>query len=249
MASPQTENGYTRIANELLEALIATRIPGEVRRVFDHIMRMTYGYNRKTFETTHSEMAHALRTPRQRVTSSLQWLKAHRLIIGTEKCAGLDRNFKTTLGIQKDFEQWIHGTEKCAEQKSVPLTAQKSVPHTIIKEKRKKGRSENGTEKRSVQGFTVPAGATLSANGHPWIDADAWDDFVQHRAEIKKSLTALSVKKSIEFLSGFKSQQREIIDTSIRCRWQGLFPPKKPNTTDDVDGPRLRVLEVPSDVD
>lgn len=33
MANPQCENGYTRIANEILEALSKIRIPGEARRL------------------------------------------------------------------------------------------------------------------------------------------------------------------------------------------------------------------------
>ena len=46
MAMPQVENGYTRIANELLEALAKIRIPGEARQVFDVIMRKTYGFRK-----------------------------------------------------------------------------------------------------------------------------------------------------------------------------------------------------------
>ena len=45
MASPQVENGFTRIANELFEALARTRIPGEARQVLDLIFRKTYGIN------------------------------------------------------------------------------------------------------------------------------------------------------------------------------------------------------------
>ena len=47
MASPQIENGYTPIANEIMDALARTRIPGEVRQVLDYIFRKTYGWNKK----------------------------------------------------------------------------------------------------------------------------------------------------------------------------------------------------------
>ena len=33
MANPQTENGYTKIANEIMEALAHIRIPGEAMQV------------------------------------------------------------------------------------------------------------------------------------------------------------------------------------------------------------------------
>jgi len=38
MASPQLENGYTRIANELMEALARIRIPGEARQVKESLI-------------------------------------------------------------------------------------------------------------------------------------------------------------------------------------------------------------------
>ena len=46
MANPQKENGYTAIANEIMEALCRHRIPGEDRQVLDVIFRKTYGFNK-----------------------------------------------------------------------------------------------------------------------------------------------------------------------------------------------------------
>jgi len=54
MKSPQTENGYIKIANELWDALTGIRIPGEVRQVLDYIFRKTYGYNKKILVTSGS---------------------------------------------------------------------------------------------------------------------------------------------------------------------------------------------------
>lgn len=48
MANPQIENGYTRIANEIMDALAKIRIPGQARQVLDFILRKTYGWNKKT---------------------------------------------------------------------------------------------------------------------------------------------------------------------------------------------------------
>ena len=46
MAEPQKENGYTPIANEIMDALCRIRIPGEERQVLDCIFRKTYGWNK-----------------------------------------------------------------------------------------------------------------------------------------------------------------------------------------------------------
>lgn len=47
MASPQIEEGYTKIANEIMEALMKIRIPGEAMQMLLTILRKTYGYNKK----------------------------------------------------------------------------------------------------------------------------------------------------------------------------------------------------------
>ena len=47
MADPQLEKGYTKIANEILEALAKIRIPGEARQILDVILRKTYGWGKK----------------------------------------------------------------------------------------------------------------------------------------------------------------------------------------------------------
>ena len=47
MTTPQLENGYTKIANEILEALAKIRISGEARQMLDVIIRKTYGFNKK----------------------------------------------------------------------------------------------------------------------------------------------------------------------------------------------------------
>lgn len=43
--NPQVEEGYTRIANELYEAIIQTQMTVGSRKVLDVIIRHTYGYN------------------------------------------------------------------------------------------------------------------------------------------------------------------------------------------------------------
>ncbi len=48
MASPQAENGYTKISNEIMEQLSMIRIPGEARQVLDTILRKTYGWSKKS---------------------------------------------------------------------------------------------------------------------------------------------------------------------------------------------------------
>lgn len=78
-----------------------------------------------------------------------------------------------------------------------------------------------------------------------WVDLHSWEDFIQHRKDIKKPLSELAAKKSLQLLSLYRDQQREIIDTSIRNGWQGLFPPKVNSHSlrnNETQGPRKKLF-------
>jgi hypothetical protein len=58
------------------------------------------------------------------------------------------------------------------------------------------------------------------------IDANSWNEWVQHRKELKKTLTPSTIKKQITQLVEFNSlgmDTTEIINTSIAAGWAGLF--------------------------
>ena len=59
------------------------------------------------------------------------------------------------------------------------------------------------------------------------INKQAWDEFVQHRKDIKMPLSGLAAKKNKATLSKYSpEQQQEIVDATISNGWRGLFPPK-----------------------
>lgn len=100
MANPQIEGGYTRIANELLDALCRVNINGEARQVFDAILRKTYGYQKKSDVISISQIEKATGLPRRNVCRGIQRLKKMRLILTETK------NKETRYWIQKDWEKW-----------------------------------------------------------------------------------------------------------------------------------------------
>ncbi len=56
-----------------------------------------------------------------------------------------------------------------------------------------------------------------------WMNAEKWDEWVQYRKEIKKTLKPITTKKQILFLSKHKEDHEEILETSMMNGWQGLF--------------------------
>ncbi|WP_084288457.1 replication protein [Desulfovermiculus halophilus] len=57
MASPQCENGYTRLANELLEALARTRLAGQEYQAVLAIVRKTYGFGKKSDKISYGQLS------------------------------------------------------------------------------------------------------------------------------------------------------------------------------------------------
>lgn len=111
MASPQKENGYTAIANEIIEALARTRIPGEARQVLDVVIRLTYGWNRKYRRITYPEFTRRTNLNKGNVRRSLIKLTRHCLI---ERC-------EQGYCFQKDYEKWRPFPRKGVVNKDYPV--------------------------------------------------------------------------------------------------------------------------------
>ncbi len=59
------------------------------------------------------------------------------------------------------------------------------------------------------------------------INKKAWEEFEQHRKEIKKPLTDLGRAKAVKKLEGHNREiQQKMIDNSIDNKWTGIFPLK-----------------------
>lgn len=103
MASPQKEHGFTPIANELLEALCRTRLPGEARQVLDTVIRQTYGYGRSQDRLALSQISAATGLNRFAASRALAKLRAMRIVEVTKNGNKFDPN---TIKINKDWEKW-----------------------------------------------------------------------------------------------------------------------------------------------
>lgn len=58
----------------------------------------------------------------------------------------------------------------------------------------------------------------------------AWNDWVEHRKQMRKPLTQKAIEKQIKFLGGRPEPEIiEILNTAIEKNWQGLWPLNKSN--------------------
>lgn len=106
MANPQKEDGYTAIANELMEAIIAAPLGGGQVRLLLHLLRQSYGYNRKTASLSQSMFAEATGMHPKAVARELRDLEARRIVVVFR-----EGGKTSSYSIQKDYQQWQTGSE------------------------------------------------------------------------------------------------------------------------------------------
>lgn len=148
MAIPDLENGYTRIANEIVEALARVNLSAYESRVLWFILRKTYGWGKKTDWLTLSQFASCIGIDRRLVHRGIISLSSKKMII-------IDRDDKGNIryGIQKNFEKWKVSSKKMTvinrddrvSSKEMNRVSSKEIPtketitkETITKEKIKK---------------------------------------------------------------------------------------------------------------
>jgi phage replication O-like protein O len=105
MANPQPEN-YTKVSNELLEALCRIRIPGEAVQVLYYIIRRTYGFGKKKDAISLSQFSKGTGLSRQNSSRAIKKLVKKNIIKVSKE------GYITEYEIQKDYEKWINEEEK-----------------------------------------------------------------------------------------------------------------------------------------
>jgi len=101
MSSPQLENGYTPIANELLEALFQSELSRCEYQIVLAIIRKTYGYHKKMAELSNSQLALMTGIDRRNVGRTIRALSEKNILL-----RGTDTNTHT-IGLNKQYKEWF----------------------------------------------------------------------------------------------------------------------------------------------
>jgi len=124
MANPQIEDGHTKIANEIMDALCKIRIPGEERQILDVILRKTYGWNKCEDAISLSQFVEMTGIIKTHVIRAINGLLSKKVIIVTEKGNAPAKVYK----INKDYEQWEPLPKKVMLPKKVISITEKGNP-------------------------------------------------------------------------------------------------------------------------
>lgn len=138
MASPQKENGFTPIANEILERLVNIDLLGAEFRVLLFIIRKTYGYHKKQDRISFTQFESGTGISRQTINKTIKNLVAKGLIVKICLPGG-----NIGYSFIKDHENWVVKTHLLVKGKWVTSkdvftkTSKDVLTHKRKKEKTK----------------------------------------------------------------------------------------------------------------
>ena len=223
------DDGYTRFANELLEAIASADLTARQLKVMLAYVRKTYGFNKKTDRIADEQIAQLTGLSRQNVN------KAKKELISMN-CLFMDGN---QIGVNREVSAWQFS--KCLqvsnfvsklETKSVSkletLNVSKLETHKRHSLKIKENINKPPISPKKVSQKFDPLETELP----DWLSAETWLSWVTYRKEIGKSIKSKqSVTQAINVLcrsleKGYTPE--EIINQSIASGWQGIFEPKTP---------------------
>ncbi|HDW8363575.1 TPA: replication protein [Escherichia coli] len=223
------DDGYTRLANELLEAIASADLTARQLKVMLAYVRKTYGFNKKTDRIADEQIAQLTGLSRQNVN------KAKKELISMN-CLFMDGN---QIGVNSEVSAWQFS--KCLqvsnfvsklETKNVSkletLNVSKLETHKRHSLKTKENINKPPISPKKVSQKFDPLETELP----DWLSAETWLSWVTYRKEIGKSIKSKqSITQAINVLSrslekGYTPE--EIINQSIASGWQGIFEPKTP---------------------
>lgn len=147
MASPQKENGFTPIANEILEQLVKIHLLGaEISMVF-FVIRKTWGYQKKEDIISFSQFQKGIGISRMTISKTIKNLVSRKILVKTPLLGG-NMSFK----FNKDYDKWLVKTPLLVKSKWVTSkdaytkTSKATYTHKRKKEIYTKERSEETSQ-------------------------------------------------------------------------------------------------------
>ena len=146
MANPQKENGFTPIANEIMERLVNTPLLGAEFQVLLFIIRKTYGYHKKQDRISFTQFEKATGLSRPTINKTIKNLIIKGMIVKIYLPEG---NIGYTF--IKDHEKWVVKTHLLVKGKWT--TSKDVLTNTgkhVLTHKRKKDNTKDIAETSSA---------------------------------------------------------------------------------------------------
>ena len=224
------DDGYTRFANELLEAIASADLTARQLKVMLAYIRKTYGFNKKTDRIADEQIAQLTGLSRQNVN------KAKKELISMN-CLFMDGY---QIGVNKEVSAWqfskclqVSNLVSKLETQNVSKLETGRVSKLETHKRHSLKTTKDNINKPPISPKKVsPKFDPLNVELPEWLSAETWSSWVAYRKEIGKSIKSMqSVTLAINVLSRSRDKgytPEEIINQSIASGWQGIFEPKQP---------------------
>jgi len=224
----ELENGYLRLANQIQDALCIVELSGREFRVLNAIVRLTYGWSKKSDRIANSLIADKTTLKVKHVSEAVLSLAYRNIII-------LRRIGQTRyIGINTNLDKWAYAKPNCTKCPAAFPAAEvvtwvitipefrdsNFTPSTIPEngdnhpQKRGKGSLKTGNTKDILPKTNINTDLTPSnpprgkAKFDPmsipvpeWLDASSWSEWVDYRQQSGKAIkTELTVTKAFSLL-------------------------------------------------
>lgn len=224
MASPQIEDGYTKIANELMDHLCHYRIPGEERQVLDCIFRKTYGWGKIEDAIALSQFVEMTGMKKPNIIGAIKSLLSKKIIIVIQK----DNRSGHIYKINKDYETWQPLSKKITLSKRITSVIQKD--NDVI-QKDNETLSKEIPTKETIKHLPKETITKEKKKGFAFslpddVDPVIWDAFIEHRTKNQKKLTEYAKHLLVKKLEAIGQDKNAVLNQSIEKGWAGLFPLK-----------------------
>lgn len=201
MADVQIENGFTRLANELLEVVMSQKFNGTQFKIVLAIWRYTYGFKRKQHEFSLTFLSNATNIHKQQIKTELDKLIEMKVITVVENSTFTKSR---TLSFNKDYSQWLclQSVKKQTVSENTYTTVSE-LTYTTVSESTYQERKNKENNKETVN--------------------QAFDEFWaiykkrKNRANAIKKFEAQFKKHGKEkIINGAKSYMNEMKDTDMK---------------------------------
>lgn len=174
-----TDEGYTRLANELYEELIGANLTRNQAKVAHAVCRKTYGFNKKMDRISDSQLSQLTRLPRQKVNKAKNELIQMKVLVRDGMLIGPNKNL-SEWSVPECHHDGVTVTKTVTKSVTKTVTAlspkQGHTKDTITKDNKYIYSSENSGESSDAPSETVPAirpgAAVQTPKGDKWGTAD-----------------------------------------------------------------------------
>lgn len=201
MESPQLENGYTRIANEILEQTSKAKFNATQLKILLTIWRYTYGFNRKEHSFALTFLSEATGSHKSQLKKEVDKLIEYN-VINVRKEATF--NSARVLSLNKDYSKW-----QCLQVVNSSTVSESTT--STVSESTYSGVSESTYQERKVKDNTK------EKDFKSVFDYYLELNLIKHRAYTKDMQKAITKackdnKYDIEFCKILLDRHKKVID-------------------------------------